>query len=64
MCQTGDVVAEWEEVVISRASADCKGQSVLRADGCGETMEGLHHQTPHKARAAMVSEKEFFFFNI
>lgn len=57
MGQTGDVAAEGKEVVISRASADCKRQSVLRADGYGEMMKVLHNQPQHTATAAAFSNK-------
>lgn len=67
-----DVAVAGREVVISTASADCKRQSVLRADGYGEMMEVLHNQPRHKATAAVFSNKGllfldmrkiFFFFN-
>lgn len=64
--QTGDVVdvaVEGKEVVISRASAYCKRQSVLRADGYWEMMEVLHNQPRHKATAAMFSNKGLLFLD-
>lgn len=61
MWQTGYVAAEGKEVVISRASADCKRQSVLRADGYGKRIEVLYKQPRHKATAAMSSNKALLF---
>lgn len=50
-----------KEEVISRASTDCKRQSVLRADGYGEKMEFLHYQPRQKAAAEMFSNKGLLF---
>ena len=52
-----------EVEVISRASADCKRQSVLKADGNGDMMEPLHNQSRHKATTAMFPIKGMLFLD-
>lgn len=67
MRQTGyvvDMATEGKEVVISKASADCKKQSVLRTDGYGEMMEVLHKLPRHKETAAMFSNEGLLFLYI
>lgn len=51
MWQTGDVVGR--KVVIFRASAACKTQSVLTVDGYEKRMEVLYNQPYHEATIAM-----------
>lgn len=55
------MATEGKEVVISKASADCKKQSVLRTDGYGEMMEVLHKLPRHKETAAMFSNEGLLF---